>query len=71
MAPSELLQQLAALARQDELRFEVDPKPSLTFQVRTNCTSITTLSCSMQASPHANVYKRHPRAYQLSGLHAR
>lgn len=33
MAPSVLLQQLAALARQDELRFEVDGKSTLTFQV--------------------------------------
>ena len=32
-APSALLQQLAALARQDLLRFEVDSKPTLAFQV--------------------------------------
>ena len=32
-APSALLQQLAALARQDLLRFEVDAKPTLAFQV--------------------------------------
>ena len=31
--PSALLQQLAALARRDLLRFEVDAKPTLAFQV--------------------------------------
>lgn len=68
MAPSELLQQLAALARQDELRFEVDPKPTLTFQVRTDCPPVLH-ACKHQRMPMSTsaIQER----MQLSGLHAR
>jgi hypothetical protein len=45
-APSALLQQLAALARRDLLRFEVDSKPTLAFQVGRGC-------LSLPASKHA------------------
>ncbi len=31
--PSAILQELASLAKQDMLRFELDPKPTLAFQV--------------------------------------
>ncbi len=37
MLPSAILQELASLAKQDLLRFELDPKPTLAFQV---CTSM-------------------------------
>ena len=33
MLPSAILQELASLAKQDLLRFELDPKPTLAFQV--------------------------------------
>ena len=35
MLPSAILQELASLAKQDLLRFELDPKPTLAFQVCT------------------------------------
>ena len=44
-APSALLCQLAALAREDQLRFEVDSKPTLAFQVRHLSPVLTPLVC--------------------------
>ena len=35
MLPAAILQELASLAKQDMLRFELDTKPTLTFQVGT------------------------------------
>ena len=35
MLPAAILQELASLAKQDMLRFELDTKPTLAFQVRT------------------------------------
>ena len=46
-APSALLQQLAALARQDELRFEVDSKSTLTFQVVLHTMMTSALAASI------------------------
>ena len=39
--PSNILQELASLAKQDMLRFELDPKPTLAFQVSLSFTSLS------------------------------
>ena len=44
MLPAAILQELASLAKQDMLRFELDTKPTLAFQVRT-CSALSHLAC--------------------------
>ncbi len=50
MLPAAILQELVSLAKQDMLRFELDPKPTLAFQVKTCNETGQRLLCGMQTA---------------------
>ncbi len=50
--PSVILQELASLAKQDMLRFELDTKPTLAFQVSTRILFIPLCPIAFETSSH-------------------